>query len=268
MNESNMENRFEQRVKERWGKRDRNGRRWVGLFLLIVGALFLARESGVIFPRWFFTWPMILIGFGIFSGIRHGFRGFGWLLPILIGGIFLIDKASPELNIKPYLMPAILITIGLFFLFRPKQHHWNNDGQGGSFREGDTPPPDAPADPLSWQQPTSDRADVIDAIAVFGGLKKNVLSKNFKGGDITTFMGGAEINLLQADCSGKVLIDCFNMFGGTKLIVPADWEVQSGITAIFGGVEDKRPPASQTDPNKIIYIDGTCVFGGVEIKSF
>src|SRR5690349_22431252 len=39
----------------------------------------------------------------------------------------------------------------------------------------------------------------IDVTAVFGGIKKNVLSKNFKGGDITSFMGGSEIDLSQAD---------------------------------------------------------------------
>jgi predicted membrane protein len=81
-------------------------------------------------------------------------------------------------------------------------------------------------------------------------------------------MGGAEINLTQADFDGRIIIDCFNMFGGTKLIVPADWEVQSGVVTIFGGIEDKRPPSTTVNPNKLVYIDGTCIFGGVEIKSF
>jgi predicted membrane protein len=57
------------------------------------------------------------------------------------------------------------------------------------------------------------------------------------------------------------------MFGGTKLIVPSDWDVQSGVVTIFGGIEDKRQPA-QINPVKVLYLDGTCIFGGVEIKSF
>ncbi len=268
MNEQNVDNRFERKVKQRWGRPQHNGRRWVGFFLLIVGGLFLARESGVLFPRWLFTWPMILVGFGLLSGIRHGFRGIGWLLPIVVGGIFLIDKVSPELRIRPYLWPAILIVIGLFFLLRPKRNFWGGDDEGGRLRQGDGPVTDLPADPLGWQQTTNERSEVIDATAVFGGIKKNVLSKNLRGGDITTFMGGAEINLLQADCQGPVMIDCFNMFGGTKLIVPPDWEVQSSLMTIFGGLEDKRPPATQVNPNKVLYLDGTCIFGGVEIKSF
>jgi hypothetical protein len=273
MNEQKLETRIEQRVEERWGRhRRQDGRRWVGLLLLVVGGLFLARESGVEFPNWFFTWPMLLIGFGLFSGIRHGFRGFGWLLPILIGGFFLVDKLSPELRLRPYIWPAILMTVGLVFLLRPKRTSWYNPDNGADFvpeTDRDNSGTNTTGKSSHTCTPTSnDRNNVIDATAIFGGVKKNILSKNFKGGDVTTFMGGAEINLTQADFDGRIIIDCFNMFGGTKLIVPADWEVQSGVVTIFGGIEDKRPPSTTVNPNKLVYIDGTCIFGGVEIKSF
>ena len=113
-----------------------------------------------------------------------------------------------------------------------------------------------------------DHADMIDITAVFSGVKKNILSKNFKGGDIMAFMGGAEVNLTQANFEGRIMIDAFNMFGGTKLIVPPDWDVQSEIVAIFGGVDDKRPPSAHHDPSKVVVLDGTCIFGGIEIRSF
>ncbi len=45
--------------------------------------------------------------------------------------------------------------------------------------------------------------DYIDAVTVFGGVKKNILSKNFRGGDVTTFMGGTELNLTHADIQGR-----------------------------------------------------------------
>jgi predicted membrane protein len=82
-------------------------------------------------------------------------------------------------------------------------------------------------------------------------------------------MGGSEIDLSQADISGKIVIDVTNIFGGTKLIVPSSWDVQNDITAIFGGVDDKRQISGVTlDPNKILVLDGTCMFGGIEIRSF
>lgn len=261
------EQRFEQRMEKRWNRHGHNGRKWVGIFLLIVGGLFLARASGTDLPHWLFTWPMLLIGFGVLSGIRHNFRGIGWLFPIFIGGFFLLDQLSPELRIKPYIMPAALIALGMVFLFRPKKKTWQDEDDSETLAEETTKPPGTVAERTDWHQPFNDGNDVIDATAIFGGVKKNILSKNFKGGDVTTFMGGAEIDLTKADWNGKVMIDCFNMFGGTKLIVPPDWDVQTGVVTVFGGIEDKRPPVT-VDPNKVLYLEGTCIFGGVEIKSY
>jgi predicted membrane protein len=121
---------------------------------------------------------------------------------------------------------------------------------------------DAEPDPI-------DRRDFLDVTAVFGGVKKNVLSKNFRGGDIVSFMGGSEIDLTQADFQGRIKIDTTNIFGGTKLIVPPTWDVQSDMVAIFGGVDDKRQISGvKLDPNKVLILDGTCMFGGIEIKSY
>lgn len=266
MNEQQYETRVE-RTERKWKRNANTGRKWVGVFLLIVGGLFLARETGIALPYWLFTWPMLLIGFGLLSGIRHNFRGIGWLFPIVIGGFFLLDRLSPELRIKPYIWPAALIALGLVFLFRPKKKIWY-DGDGAERVTGESLSPSAPESGTNERyQFAGDRSDVIDATAILGGVKKNILSKNFRGGEVTTFMGGAEIDLTKADWNGTVMIDCFNMFGGTKLIVPPDWDVQTGIVAVFGGIEDKRPPATMNS-NKVLYLDGTCIFGGVEIKSY
>jgi hypothetical protein len=251
--------RFEQRMSRR-----RGGRGWTGFFLLIVGALLLARQAGVYFPDWFFSWKVFLIGIGLLIGVRHKFRGFGWAIPILIGFIGLIDEIEDfHLHLRPYLWPAILIFIGGWIMLRPRRNYkWDRP-----FDERQPAvDPAAPA-PAAGEE-FADHGDQLDVSAIFGGVKKNVLSKAFRGGEITTFMGGAEINLLQADFQGRVRIDCSNVFGGTKLIIPADWEIHSDIIAMFGGVDDKRPPAPVPAPNKVLVLDGTCVFGGVEIRSY
>jgi hypothetical protein len=52
--------------------------------------------------------------------------------------------------------------------------------------------------------------------------------------------------------------------------VPANWNVQSDIVTILGGVEDKRPmmaPGSSAN-NKVLILKGACVFGGVDIRSY
>ncbi len=109
--------------------------------------------------------------------------------------------------------------------------------------------------------------DYIDATVVLGAVQKNIVSKNFRGGDITVFMGGTEINLTQADIQGTAIMDITQIMGGTKLIVPPHWEVQTRITSVFGNVEDKRIPGA-TIKDKILILDGTSIFGGIEIRSY
>jgi predicted membrane protein len=103
---------------------------------------------------------------------------------------------------------------------------------------------------------------------VLGGIHKNILSKNFKGGDITIFMGGAELNLSQADIQGTARLDITQIMGGTKLIVPPHWTIRSGLTSVLGSIEDKRQNIGIPNPEKVLVIDGTTVFGGIEIRNY
>jgi predicted membrane protein len=80
--------------------------------------------------------------------------------------------------------------------------------------------------------------------------------------------GGVEIDLSQADINGTVVIDATQIFGGMKLLVPANWELKSDAVAIFGGVDDKRMISQTYDGNKKLLITGFVMFGGIDIKSF
>ena len=182
-------------------RRRRGGHVWAGLFVLLIGALLLAKQSGsLLFPGWLFTWPMILIAIGLFLGIRHGFRNAAWLLPVFIGSVFLIDDIFPDTNLRNYIAPIIVMGIGLLILFRPRSKgHYRN-----CRREEDRDSGEVAGQPraASGDQTGNSRADYLDATSVFGGVKKNILSKNFQGGEVVNFMGGSEINLTQADFNG------------------------------------------------------------------
>jgi predicted membrane protein len=244
----------------------RNGHVWAGTLLLVIGSLLFTRALGVPYPSWLFTWPVLLISIGLFIGLRHGFRVGGWIIPIIIGSIFLAERFIAGASFKPIIAPAIIISLGILFIFRPRGRHFRTRGFGEEIdREA------YPASGLTGDESSnfSDRRDFIDTTSIFGGVKKIVLSKNFKGGDLVNFMGGSEINLTQSDFSGSVRIETTNVFGGTKLIVPSTWDVQSEVVAIFGGVDDKRHfNGASVDPSKVLIIEGTCLFGGIEIRSF
>ena len=55
------------------------------------------------------------------------------------------------------------------------------------------------------------------------------------------------------------------MFGGVDIRVPDDWAVNVQVSATFGGTETKRPEPA--DPKATLTITGSCLFGGVSIKS-
>src|SRR6478735_6558640 len=98
-----------------------NGHIWGGLILLAIGGVLLLRQFDFPFPYWFFTWPMILIAIGVFSGFKHGFRGPGWLIMIGVGSIFLSGFIVPELNLRHYAIPVVILAAGLMMIFRPKK---------------------------------------------------------------------------------------------------------------------------------------------------
>ena len=73
-------------------------------------------------------------------------------------------------------------------------------------------------------QSLSDNA--FETVTIFGGDKKLIISKDFKGGESVCAFGGVEINLTQADINGNATIEVVQLFGGTKIIVPPHWKVQ------------------------------------------
>src|SRR4051812_32972 len=233
--------------------RHRDGRAFTGALLLIIGFILLASKMGAPVPRWVLSWEVFLIVLGIFIGAKHRFRNPFWMVLVFIGAASLIDDAYPLINLHNYIWPLALMLIGLLFIIKPKRVSRHR------FEENNYDFPVSEATSLDSR---------LDITAIFSGVKRRILSKTFLGGDISAFMGGAEIDLTQSDIQGTRVMDITAIFGGVKLIVPSDWDVQSHATAVFGGVEDKRyiPPAAQT--NKVLVLDGVAIFGGIEIKSY
>ena len=65
-----------------------------------------------------------------------------------------------------------------------------------------------------------------------------------------------------------MVIDVTAVFGGAKLIVPAGWQIKHEVTAIFGGLDDKRLVPAPLGSTKILIIRGVALFGGIDIRSY
>jgi len=231
------------------------GRALAGMIIIVVGTLLLARQVGADLPYWLFSWPMFLIALGFYIGARHSFRQWVWLIPVMIGTAFLLEDMLPELRIREYFWPLMIIIFGIVMVFRARKK-----GSGDLFKNWERQASSA----------TASTEDFFESVTIFGENKKQVLSKDFKGGESVCVFGGVELNLTQADINGRVPIEIVQVFGGTKLIVPAHWRIQTEeVVSIFGGLNDKRQTMNvATDQTKVLVLKGTTLFGGIDIKSY
>jgi predicted membrane protein len=251
---------WEERMNE-YQARHRKGKIFGGIILFIAGAAYLAKEMGVAFPEWLFTWQMFLIVLGLFVGAKHSFRNFGWIVLVGVGAAFMIEEFVPDMHVKVYLWPILIMALGLKMIFRPHRRfdkRWEKHMHyhGGRFS-------------AFGNEKSSSSEDTVNIDLVFSGFRKNIISKDFKGGTISCVFGGGELNLSQADINGEAMLEISQVFGGVKIIVPANWEVKTDKTsAVCGDVSDKRAHQTETNPDKILVIKGSVVFGGIDIRNY
>lgn len=239
--------------------RSSNNHIWIGAFLLVIGSLFLLRRLGIDFPDFLFSWQMFIIGLGVYIGVRKNFEGPGWLILVLVGSLLLINEYFVYGELRRFIFPITLIGAGLFFIFRPRAPKFEQKVMNPVTGEYET---------TIINSANASIDDFVESTSVFGGTKKKVFSKNFRGGDIVNIFGGSEIDLTHADFTGSSIVEVTTIFGGATILVPANWNVISNAVAILGEVKDKRGVFNNPENNKTLIIKGTVIFGGVDIKSF
>lgn len=290
-------------------KGPRNGKAIAGVILLVLGVGMLIQQLNIVlFPSWLISWPLwCLIVPGLYIGTRSNFQKASWFILVGLGLAFMADEALDSYNINGdgVIWPVAFIVFGIWMILRRNNKHdaaqWDKFNNGSKKQPLDfgtpsssTPPPftpdpvvdyritPEPEQPVTADQPKAEAPndpftvkgnvfsdDILDATAVFGGVDKIVLSKNFKGGEIVNIFGGSAIDLTKADIQGHVMIEVTQVFGGTKLIVPPHWHVISDVSAIFAGVDDKRMRHTTTITNdKVLIVKGVSIFAGIEIRSY
>ena len=83
--------------------------------------------------------------------------------------------------------------------------------------------------------------DRINESAIFSGVNRKLMTKNFQGGKATVIFGGLDLDLTQVDFTGVVTLDLEVGFGGVKLIVPPHWDVRTEMSNIAAGLEGVIP---------------------------
>jgi predicted membrane protein len=90
---------------------------------------------------------------------------------------------------------------------------------------------------------------------------------------VNAVFGGVELDFHGAEIEGnEATIEVNAVFGGVEIRVPDNWRVEARNQTVFGGYTDTTRSAVRgadgtAVPTKTLFITGSVVFGGVEVKN-
>lgn len=111
---------------------------------------------------------------------------------------------------------------------------------------------------------SSPNEELENIVAMFAEQKVNPNEEIFKGAVLDVVFGGITLDLQKAKLEKEVMIRASSIFGGITILVPEGVNVRVRATPIFGGMSNKV--RNSKDSKKTIYIEGFCLFGGIDIK--
>ena len=225
------------------------GRLVFGLVVITLGVLFTLDNLGLLSAgeilRW---WPALLLAYGLIrlTGVSGRQSTVPGVIFTLAGALLLLHEFD-FIQIDPWdLWPAVLVVIGGSMVVGAMRRT-----RGG----------DAPVGPGAATDST------FSTFVMWSGIERKVVSLDFRGGDVTAIMGGAEIDLRQAKMpGGRAVVDVTVLWGGVELYVPGDWTVTVEALPLMAGVEDAtRAPAGEVRGHLVV--KGVVLMSGVEIKN-
>jgi predicted membrane protein len=218
----------------------------VGIAIIVAGLVLTLDNLGLVQAHAIFNlWPLVLVGIGL-AKLRQdrGQGGMGgWFL--ILAGAFLLLFTFGGGHLAEALAPMLVVALGILIVTK-------------ALKQNRGIPPEL-----------AQSEDFLQGTAIFGGIKRRILTQTFKGGELTAIFGGYEVDLRQAALeNGQARIDVFVLFGGGEIRVPEGWEIANRATAIAGALNDTThhgPAVGETRPRLVV--TGLILFGGTEVKS-
>ena len=223
----------------------------IGLLVVAFGVLFLLDNLNIIYLRHvIFFWPLAFVASGLVALFSDGPRSgrITGIVLIAIGVAMTMNRLGYYFISWRTFWPLVMIALGGLILYRTM-------GGGRVVR-------------ISTGPITKDHANadnVVDITAILGGFERRVSTPDFRGGEITTIMGGCALDLREAALTSEAVINVFAVWGGITIKVPPDWTVILHGTPVMGGFTEKtaRPP----DNSKRLVVTGYAIMGGVEVRN-
>jgi len=218
-----------------------------GIVLVVIGLIIGGNALGITNINIFFDgWWTLFIIVPSFIGLFKENEKTGNVIGLLIGIALLLacqDVLDFDLIWK-LMFPAILVAIGLSIIFK--------DTIGGKINK-------------EIKKLNENKQGQNEYCATFSGQDLRFDGENFEGTDLTAVFGGIECDLRKSIIEKDVVINVSSIFGGIDIFVPNNVKVKVKSSSIFGGVSNHNKN-DEKDAVHTIYINATCLFGGVEIK--
>lgn len=239
----------------------------IGLGLVLFGGLLtLDRMQILDAGQSLRYWPIVLVALGAWIVIER--RESGRSLPgyvLLIAGSLLLLDAMGVVRVRFWELfwPLIIVLVGARMVMQTPSYRRRRMTLTATATAGGS------------MQSASAPEGTVSMFSVLGSDQRTINDKAFRGGDVTTIVGGTQLDLRQAaiEPGADATINIFVLMGGHELWVPAGWTVVVEVTPVLGGVEDKRLPQvfdgatrpAGTPPRLVLR--GVVMLGGLTIKN-
>lgn len=218
----------------------------IGLIFIALALSIVLKAFGYDFDIFFDGWWTLFIIIPSFVELFHRNNRTSAVIGLGVGILLLLSAQDIiEWQMFGKLMIALIfLMIGLSMIFkrRYKPHQFNTEYASNSGNKNYS--------------------------AFFGGRNIRFDNQEFTGASISVAFGAIEMDLRNAIVTSDAVIDASAAFGGIDIFVPSNVKVEVDCTPILGGVENKASTPTSSDGRQIpvLYINATCILGGIDIK--
>lgn len=257
----------------------------IGMVLIVLAVLLFLNNIGfTLFGAIFGHWPLVIIAIGaflIYSARRRGVTGQNvGILPyvlIAVGTLVALGKYGVlRFGVGAVLLPLALLFFGLY-LFKPQgifsRRDKNSDPrlnilvdlsdeESASAHTNETENTKASANPNLDNR--------IDIFTLLGSGNYSTRSADLVSGNIVCILGGAEVDIREADTRQEVIqMDILAFMGGVELKIPANWQVTVEALPFLGGISNRTTCLADKmgAPKRHLVITGLACMGGIEIRN-
>jgi hypothetical protein len=217
-----------------------------GLLLATIGVMFTLENLDILRARQFLQfWPLafVVVGAAQIAQARTAAGTVGGGIWVFVGAVMLGRRLGLwDMNVFDF-WPLILVLVGGRIVWQAYSGEAGVGGRG------------------------VDRNGIVSGLAIMGGCDRKVVSSEFRGAELTAFMGGGKLDLRDAALAdGQAVVRVLAVLGGFEILVPDTWNVVVEATPFLGGVDVKARTSLNPSAPRLI-VRGFVMMGGLDIKN-